>query len=128
MVVGPWIVNLKEQRCKNWINGLEVSFSMHNNVPYGKIQSLPKDFFKETPFAIDQVIYVYKMWRNATYIFKKVYLKKNQHPQRSPLGYVGFSGEKKSHFPAGRAEPTPACRLFPGPDEFPLRSKTSSPD
>ena len=123
MVVGSWIVNLKEQRCKNWINGIEVSFSIHNNVPYGEIRSLPKDLFKETPAAIDQVLYVYKMSQNATYIFKKVYLKKIQHPQRSPLGYVDFPEKKQSHLPAGRTEPTPACRSFSNAEELPSVSK-----
>jgi hypothetical protein len=123
MVVGSWIVKLKEQRCKNWINGIEVSFSIHNNVPYGKIRSLPKDFFKETPSAMDQLMYVYKMWRNATYIFKKVYLKKIQHPQRHPLGYVDFPGTKQSHLPAGRTEPTPACRSFSEAEKFSSVSK-----
>jgi hypothetical protein len=94
MVVGSWLVSKENMRCKNWINGIEITFALtENNTLRGRISAIPEALFKEMPTAIIRALYIYKMWRTATYIFKKVYLKKDQHPQRTPLGYVGSPDE-----------------------------------
>jgi hypothetical protein len=95
MVIGSWIVSTENMRCKNWMNGIEITFTLsENNTLQGRISTIPEELFKEMPTTIIRAFYIYKMWRTATYIFKKIYLKKqDQHPQGSSLGYVDSPDE-----------------------------------
>ncbi|MFP3089445.1 hypothetical protein LQZ21_03870 [Treponema sp. TIM-1] len=112
MVVGSWIVSKENMRCKNWINGIEITFTLsENNTLKGRISFIPKGLFKEMPTTILRAFYIYKMWRTATHIFKKIYLKKDQHPQRLSLGHVGSPDEQQ---PALRIEDKPLCVKLPG--------------
>jgi hypothetical protein len=81
MVRGEWIVNLKDMRCKNWVNGIEIKFFLNEeNVPEGRIRYCPQELIENLPGSIDFIMYLYKMWRNATCVFKKAYYKKiNRH-------------------------------------------------
>jgi hypothetical protein len=81
MVVGSWIVSKENMRCKNWINGIEITFTLdEDNTLKGRISFIPKGLFKEMPTTILRAFYIYKMWRTATHIFKKIYLKKRSTP------------------------------------------------
>ncbi|MDR1108960.1 MAG: hypothetical protein LBL19_07995 [Spirochaetaceae bacterium] len=94
MVIGSWLVNKEKMRCKNWINGIEVLFTVNeNHTIQGKITAIPEELLKEMPTTVVRAVYIHKMWRKATHIFKKIYLKKDQHPQRTSLGYVGSPDE-----------------------------------
>jgi hypothetical protein len=91
MVRGEWIIFPKEMRCKNWRNGIEIVFALNEKkIPEGKVR-LPPALAKQFPFAIDRFLYVYKMWRQAASLLKKVYLKKTQHtPAAIQAGDVVF--------------------------------------
>jgi hypothetical protein len=90
MVKGEWIVFPEAMRCKNWVNGIEIVFFITaKNTVESKIQYIPPALLEQFPLTIDLAMYVFKMWRQATEIFKKVYFKKNQHPRMLHPGYVG---------------------------------------
>jgi hypothetical protein len=92
MVKGDWIIFPAEGRCKNWVNGIEIVFyNTGKNTLQSRIHYIPPALVEKTPSAMDLAIYVFKMWRQATELFKKVYLKKNQHPRMFHPGYVGIS-------------------------------------
>ncbi|MDR2629385.1 MAG: hypothetical protein LBC60_00520 [Spirochaetaceae bacterium] len=94
MVVGSWIVSTENMRCKNWINGMEITFTLtENNDLKGRISVIPKERLSEIPTLALRAFYIHKMWRNATYIFKKLYLKKDQRPRKLPVGYVDTPDE-----------------------------------
>jgi hypothetical protein len=82
MVRGDWIINVEKMRCKNWVNGMEITFCIAKGAfIVGKIQYIPREFIEKIPMTRYRALYIYKMWRNATEIFKKVYLKKTiKHP------------------------------------------------
>jgi hypothetical protein len=74
MVKGDWIVNVRDLRCKNWVNGIEVVFYLNEEkLPVGKIGYIPEELIKSKPLSIDLVLYIYKMWSRATSIFYKAY-------------------------------------------------------
>jgi hypothetical protein len=89
MVKGNWIIFPETGRCKNWVNGIEIVFySTGKNTLQSKIHYIPPALMEQIPGAMDLALYVFKMWRQATEIFKKVYFKKNQHPRMFHPGYV----------------------------------------
>ncbi|MDR0386634.1 MAG: hypothetical protein LBH57_01225 [Treponema sp.] len=81
MVKGEWIVFPKEMRCKNWVNGIEVRFHFNESSQIeGKIQYVPPHLTKRIPCAINPDIFLFRMWRQATMIFRKAYYRKRLHP------------------------------------------------
>jgi hypothetical protein len=57
------------------MNGLEIDFTLNRNkIPEGRITFIPKELFKDG--GLKSILHIYRMWRNATYIFQKVYFKK----------------------------------------------------
>jgi hypothetical protein len=77
MVKGEWIVFPKEMRCKNWVNGIEVRFYFNESSQIeGKIQYIPARLTKRIPFTANPDIFLFRMWRQATLIFRKAYYKK----------------------------------------------------
>jgi hypothetical protein len=91
MVKGEWIVFPEARRCKNWVNGIEIVFYITSqNTVQSRIHYIPPALMSKIPGTIDLAIYVFKMWRQATEIFKKVYYKKDQHPRIFYPGSVGL--------------------------------------
>ncbi|MDR1949167.1 MAG: hypothetical protein LBQ38_07230 [Spirochaetaceae bacterium] len=79
MVKGEWIIFPEARRCKNWVNGIEVVFDVDDaDEVVGIIRYIPPELSKQisTPFIFS--LYVYKMWRQATELFKKIYYKKKR--------------------------------------------------
>jgi hypothetical protein len=83
MVRGNWIINLEQMRCKNWVNGIEVVFYTREGgeTVEGTIQYVPQEIFEKIPATVDFVLYMYRMWRSASYVFKKAYFRRKK--QRS---------------------------------------------
>jgi hypothetical protein len=81
MVKGEWIVFPKEMRCKNWVNGIAVNFYFNEaDEIEGRIQYVPPRISEGIPPSPNQSIFLFKMWRQATLIFKKAYYKKHPSP------------------------------------------------
>jgi hypothetical protein len=77
MVKGDWIIFLKEMRCKNWVNGVEVRFYFNENCQIeGKIEYIPPGLREGIPFSPNQVIFLFRMRRQATLVFMKACRKK----------------------------------------------------
>jgi hypothetical protein len=75
MVRGNWIISIKNMHCKNWVNGLEINFILNQNkIPEGRIVFIPRELFKNG--SVKSILHIYRMWRNAIYIFQKLYFKK----------------------------------------------------
>jgi hypothetical protein len=90
MVKGDWIIFPETGRCKNWVNGIEIVFHFtREKTLQSKINYIPPALKENIPGTMDLTLYVLKMWRQATELFKKVYLKKYQHPRMLHPGYVG---------------------------------------
>jgi hypothetical protein len=107
MVRGDWIVNVEKMRCKNWVNGMEITFGIIKGAfIVGKIQYIPQELIETIPVARYRALYIYKMWRNAMEIFKKVYFKKTvKYPFRvreeiNTAGNYGYSYPYNFHAPA----------------------------
>jgi hypothetical protein len=74
MVKGDWIVNVRDMRCKNWVNGIEVVFYLNREkMLMGKIQHIPEKLIENKPLTIDLLIYLYRMWNRAASIFYRAY-------------------------------------------------------
>jgi hypothetical protein len=74
MVKGDWIVNIRDMRCKNWVNGIEVVFYLNREkMLVGKIQHIPEKLIKGKSPAIELVSYLHKMWNRAASIFYRAY-------------------------------------------------------
>jgi hypothetical protein len=74
MVKGDWIVNVRDMRCKNWVNGIEIVFYLNKDkAPVGTIRYIPKALIKSKPLTIDLVLYAYRMWHRASAIFYRAY-------------------------------------------------------
>jgi hypothetical protein len=82
MVKGDWIVFPKEMRCKNWANGIEVTFYFNETRQIeGKIQYIPPHLISRIPFTLNPAIFLFRMRRQATMVFRKVYYKKRAGPE-----------------------------------------------
>jgi hypothetical protein len=78
MVKGAWIINLHTMRCKNWVNGIEVSFHLDENGRLmGTLMSLPAalpgELRKKIPTGQEQAAYICRMWRRAIVVFYRAW-------------------------------------------------------
>jgi hypothetical protein len=97
MVKGDWIVNIKDMRCKNWVNGIEVVFYLNKEkLPVGKIQHIPEKLLEGKSLTIDLVFFLYKMWTRASAVFYKAYYR--QHGPAVLPGYLRWSGNYRPCF------------------------------
>lgn len=79
MVKGDWIVNVRDMRCKNWVNGIEVVFYLNREkMLEGKIQHIPEELIESKPLAFDLAVYLYRMWNRAASIFYRAYYKQQR--------------------------------------------------
>lgn len=106
MVKGDWIVFPKEMRCKNWVNGIEVHFHFNETCQIeGKIQYIPPHLIERIPFILNPATFLFRIQRQATLMFRKIYYKK-------------YQGSLPAHPPAVRITDTdefPDCLDRPAP-------------
>jgi hypothetical protein len=74
MVKGAWIITVREMRCKNWVNGLEIVFRLDGNgQPAGSILPPPASFWDKLPQTLDVSTFLRRMRRQATILFYRAY-------------------------------------------------------
>ncbi|MDR3129970.1 MAG: hypothetical protein LBU18_00310 [Treponema sp.] len=82
MVKGNWIVFLKEMRCKNWVNGIDVGFYFDKTGRIeGKIQYLPPRLLEQISLFPNPGVFLFRMRYQAALIFRKIYLKRQINPK-----------------------------------------------
>jgi hypothetical protein len=86
MVKGAWIVTLREMRCKNWVNGIEVVFHVgENGEPAGSILPLPDKIWEKIPKALDMMFFLYRMRQRATSVFYRAYYRNLLKPRQRQI-------------------------------------------
>jgi hypothetical protein len=86
MIKGAWIVTLREMRCKNWMNGLEIVFHLgKNGQPEGSILPPSDKFWAKTPKTLDMALFLRRMLRRATVVFYQVYYRRLLKTQYGPI-------------------------------------------
>lgn len=85
MVKGAWIINLHTKRCKNWVNGIEVSFHFDENGRLmGRLMPLPGELCKKISPRQERVAYIYRMWRRAIVVFYRAWYRGRTKPKSFP--------------------------------------------
>jgi hypothetical protein len=74
MVKGAWIITVREMRCKNWVNGLEIVFRLNSDGQLvGSILPPPASFWDKLPPELNVSNFLFRMRRQATILFYRVY-------------------------------------------------------
>ncbi|MDR0561489.1 MAG: hypothetical protein LBG73_02240 [Spirochaetaceae bacterium] len=84
MVKGNWILSLKKMKSKNWVNGIEVGFSLdREGTILGEIHHIPREIVERASNAIELAVLVCRMQQQATALFRKMYHKKTSALERN---------------------------------------------